>query len=142
VISNAPDVPSFQGTHDGVRGPRVQVFHESNNWNQFAKTVEALGEYFAKNMKYAGDMMPLTRDLTNPEATKPTAIAKGETDREIVFEWEKEMTDYITRKNVLNSNLKASYIIIWGQCSKPCVQKSSLRPIMKQKTPHVTASGC
>jgi len=38
------------------------------------------------------------RDLINPEATKPMAIAKGEMDREIVFEWEKEMTNYITQK--------------------------------------------
>jgi len=76
-----------------------QVFHESNNWNQFTKTVEALGEYSAKNMKYAGeDMMPLTRDLVNLEATKPVAIAKGKMDRAIVFEWEKEMNDYITQK--------------------------------------------
>jgi len=36
--------------------------------------VEALGKYFAKNLKYAGDMMPLMRDLVNPAATKPAAI--------------------------------------------------------------------
>jgi len=80
--------------------------------------VEALGEYFARNLKYAGDMMPLTRDLANPTVTKPAAIGQNETDRGIVFKWEKEMTDYITRKNVLASNLKAAYTIMWGQCSE------------------------
>jgi len=99
-------------------GHIFQVFHESNNCNQFARTVEALGKYFAKNLKYARDMMSLTRDLVNPEATKPADIGQNKTDRVIVFEWEKEMTNYITRKNVLASNLKAAYAIMWGQCSE------------------------
>jgi len=55
-------------------GHIFQVFHKSNNCNQFAQTVEALGEYFAKNLKYARDMMLLMRDLVNPAATKPAAI--------------------------------------------------------------------
>jgi len=33
-------------------------------------------------------------------------------DHNIVFKWEKEMTDYITCKNILESNLKAAYTII------------------------------
>jgi len=60
------------------------------------RTIKALGEYFAKNMKYVGDIMPLTRDLKNPEVSEPAAIAKTESDRQVIFKWEKEMTDYIT----------------------------------------------
>ena len=111
-----------------------QVFHESNNRNQFARTIEALGEYFAKNMKYAGDIMPLARDLKTPEVVEPSAIAKAETDRQIVFKWEKEMTDYITRKNVLESNLKAAYTIMWGQCSE------ALRMKVKSSSDYATKS--
>jgi len=117
-MATARASPAFKGHTMELGGHIFQVFHESNNCNQFARTVEALSKYFANNMKYARDMMLLTQDLVNPEAAKPVAIAKGKTDMEIVFKWEKEMTDYITQKNVLNSNLKASYIIIWGQCSK------------------------
>jgi len=54
----------------------------------------------------------------NPEATKLAAISQNKTDRAIMFKWEKEMTNYITQKNVLASNLKATYTIMWGQCSK------------------------
>jgi len=86
----------FKGHTAELGGHVFQVFHESNNRNQFAQTIEALGEYFAKNMKYAGDIMPLARDLKNPEVSEPTAIAQAETDRQIIFKWEKEMTDYIT----------------------------------------------
>jgi len=90
--------PAFKGHTMELGDHLFQVFHESNNQNQFAKTVEALGEYFAKNVKYTGDMILLTRDLVNPEATKPAAIDKAGTDRAIIFEWEKEMTNYITQK--------------------------------------------
>jgi len=55
-----------------------------------------LGEYFAKNMKYAGDIMPLARDLKNPEVLEPAVIAKAEMDWQVIFKWEKEMMDYIT----------------------------------------------
>jgi len=76
-----------------------------------------LSKYFARAMSYAGDIMPLARDLENPEVMEPTAIAKTETDCSI-FQWKKEMTNYILWKNMLESNLKAVYMSIWEQCSK------------------------
>ena len=36
------------------------------------------GEYFAKNMKYAGGIMPLSRDLKNPEGAQPAGIDEKE----------------------------------------------------------------
>jgi len=114
---------AFKGHTSELDGHIFQVFHKSNNRNQFARTMAALGEYFVKNMKYAGDIMPLARDLTNPEVLQPTPIDKTETDWNIVFTWEKEMMDYITQKNVLQSDLKAAYTIMWGQCSKALCAK-------------------
>jgi len=86
----------FKGHTAELGGHIFQVFHKSNNQNQFAQTIKLLGKYFAKNMKYAGDIMPLVRDLKNPEVLEPTTIAKTEMDRQVVFKWEKEMMDYIT----------------------------------------------
>jgi len=68
-------------------------------------------------MKYAVNIMLLARDLKNPEVVQPAAIDATETNWNIVFTWEKEMMDYITQKNILQSNLKAAYTIMWGQCS-------------------------
>jgi len=98
-VTTTRTFPAFKGHTTELGGHVFQVFHESNNQNQFTKMVEALGEYFAKNMKYEGDMMLLTQDLVNPEATKPVAIAQGKMDRAIMFKWEKEMTNYITQKH-------------------------------------------
>ncbi len=127
--------PNFKGHTAELGGHVFQVFHESNNRNQFTRTIEALGKYFTKNMKYAGDIMPLARDLKTPEVVEPSAIAKAETDRQVIFKWEKEMTDYITRKNVLESNLKAAYTIMWGQCSEALRAKVKSSATSRQHTP-------
>jgi len=37
-----------------------------------------------------GNIMPLTRDLKNPEVAKPASIGTMETDCNIVFKWEKK----------------------------------------------------
>ena len=47
-----------------MNGNVFQCFTENETKNQFNKTVEALGEYVAKNMKYAGDMMQLTKETS------------------------------------------------------------------------------
>jgi len=61
-------------------------------------------------------------------------ISSTETDRRIVFTWEKEMTNYILQKNVLESNTKAAYTIIWGQCSE------ALRAKVKSSSGYVSKS--
>jgi len=38
-----------------------QVFHKSENKNQFTRTVEALSKYFTKQMKYGGHHAPHQR---------------------------------------------------------------------------------
>jgi len=71
--------------------------------------------------------MLLTRDLKNPEVVELASIPSTEMDQNIVFTWEKEMMDYITCKNVLKSDLKVGYMIMWGQCSKAlCAKVKSL----------------
>jgi len=54
-------------------------------------------------MKYAGDILPLTHNLKGPEVTKPANIPADEKVHTVIFEWEKETTNYITCRNVLAS---------------------------------------
>jgi hypothetical protein len=42
-----------------MNGHVFERFHEGTKQGQFTKTVEALGEYIAKNIKNPGDMMCL-----------------------------------------------------------------------------------
>jgi len=43
-----------------MNGHVFQCFNERDNKKQFSKTVEILGEYIAKNLKYPGNLAPLT----------------------------------------------------------------------------------
>ncbi len=52
--------PIFKGHTTELGGHVFQVFHKSNNRNQFARMIEALGKYFAKNMKYTRDNLQET----------------------------------------------------------------------------------
>ena len=89
-----------------------------NDKRQFARTLEALEEYIAKNYKHAGDMMPLTRELKNPEIAEPANLPEGEKSRVKTILLEKQIAAYVTRCDILESNLQATYAVIWGQCSE------------------------
>ena len=47
-----------------MNGHVFQCFNECEDKKHFSKTVEALGEYIAKKLKYPGDMVSLTKDDT------------------------------------------------------------------------------
>ena len=101
-----------------MNGNVFQCFTENEAKNQFNKTVEALGEYVAKNMKYAGDMMQLTKELEQPTIEEPEELSDSETSKLKITLWERKVVSYSVRLDYLESNLKAAYAVIWGQCSE------------------------
>jgi len=57
------------------------------------------------------------------EIAKPTIVKPGELDPNKKSElvkalWNREVDGYFTRTGHIESNLKAIYAIVWGQCSK------------------------
>ena len=60
---NNTNAPILKGNSTKMNGHVFQCFNEGIGQNQFAKTVESLGEYIAENFKYPGDMMSLTKEL-------------------------------------------------------------------------------
>ena len=109
-----------------------QVFYECNDKRQFTRTIEALEEYFAKNLKHAGDMTTLTRELQNPTIEEPPDLPEEETSRLKVAIFEKKVAAYVTRCDILESNLQAAYAVIWGQCSE--AMKAKLQGLEKYNT--------
>jgi hypothetical protein len=112
----------FKGNTEGMNGHVFQCYTECSDKKQFSKTVEALGEYVAKNMKYPGDMSPLTKSTTpkTPKLPRPKALT-DEQKKDSVADaiWALELKAYIARRDYLEGNLKSAYVIIWGQCSEP-----------------------
>lgn len=115
--------PVFKGNTAEMNGHVFQCFNECDDKKQFTKTVEILGEYIAKNLKYPGDMTALTKDLTKPVLAMPNSLSEKETDLLLIEIWKKQVAQYCVRVEYLESNLKTTYAVIYGQCSEPMKAK-------------------
>jgi hypothetical protein len=71
-----------------MNGHVFQCFNECEDKKHFSKTIEALGEYIAKKLKYPGNMVSLTKDFVKPEIPKPTELEVSETNRLVIAIWE------------------------------------------------------
>ena len=125
---------TFKGNTKEMNGHVFQCFNECNDKKQFSKTVKAVGEYIAKKLKYPGDMDSLTKDLVLPTIPKPEELDPEETNLLVEAIWNKKVTSYCTRNNYLESNLKTTYAVIWGQCSEAMKAKLTSLDDFKTKS--------
>jgi len=110
-----------------MNGHVFQCFNERDDKKQFAKTVESLGEYIAKNLKFPGNLAPLTRDLTLPFIPRPQHLDDDERDPLTIAIWKKNVDSYCVRVDYLESNLKTVFAVIYGQCSE--LMKAKLKSL-------------
>ena len=124
----------LMGNTEGMNGHVFPCFNKCEDKKKFSKTVEALGEYIAKKLKYPGDMASLTKDFVKPEIPKPTELGVSETNRLVIAIWEKKVSAYCTRTDYLDSNLKTAYAVIWGQCSEAMKAKLTSLDVFETKS--------
>jgi hypothetical protein len=120
-----------------MNGHVFQCFNECNDKTQFSKTVEAVGEYIAKKLKYPGNMDSLTKDLVLPTIPESEELDPEETNLLVKAIWNKKVTSYCTRTNYLESNLKTAYAVILGQCSKAMKAKLTSLDDFKTKSHNI-----
>jgi hypothetical protein len=102
-----------------MNGHVFQVHSERPDPQQFGKTVEALGEYAAKNLKHFGDLVPFFKNLERPildpvdDPTPAEEASKGK-----MRDWENRCDRLFKRDTAIDDNLKSLYSIAWGQCSE------------------------
>ena len=108
----------FKGNTAEMNGHLFQCFDECSAKNEFARTVQALGEYVVKNLKQPGDMVSLTKSLTLPTIEVPDDLADDEESKFLIKVWEQQVTNYTNRLDLLKSNLRVVYTVIWGQCTE------------------------
>jgi hypothetical protein len=114
----------FKGHTKEMNGHVFECFQEGTKPSQFTKSLEALGEYIAKNVKNPRDMMSITDKLKAPVVPVPASLTKAETDDPLTFAlWKEQITDYSKRKGVIQQNTKAVFAVIWGQCSESMKDK-------------------
>jgi hypothetical protein len=104
----------FKGNTTEMNGHVFQTHDESNNKQQFFKTLEALQEYINKNLEHPGDVSTLCDDFTvvdvskhEPEDLDPSI--KSAAKRRI---WEKQLDHYVVRINTLGDNLLHLWSVI------------------------------
>jgi len=102
----------------GVNGHVFQCFNKWDNKKQFSKTVEILGEYIVKNLKYPGDLALLTKHLTLPTIPRPQLLDADEEDPLMIAIWKRNINSYCEWVDYLESNLKMIFAVVYGQCSR------------------------
>ena len=97
---------------------------DANRYNQadeYIKTVREIAEFVGANYEHGADVRQAIEEGIKPEFTKPVKPkpAKGTTDIDETDEmiWKKEVDYYVKRLTILESNLRKTYSLVWGQCS-------------------------
>lgn len=85
--ANAPK-GNFKGSTADMNGHVFECYEERGDRTQFPRTLEALGEYAAKTLKYPEDLKPIFRDtMLAPTLIEPADLPTGAVKREEVI-WE------------------------------------------------------
>ena len=102
-----------------MKGNVFQCHGEQPNRQQYTKTVGVLGELINKTFTYAQDVASVCDSFTITVLTIPTPLTVEEytTNMSMKLIWETSMKTYMKRVDQMETNLRAIYAIIWGQCS-------------------------
>ena len=102
-----------------MKGNVFQCHGESISKQQFLKTVGVLDEHINKTFDYPQDVASVCKTFKITPIAVPTNLEKsvyeGDMARRMI--WETTMKSYIKRTEKLESNTRAIYAIVWGQCS-------------------------
>jgi hypothetical protein len=110
---------TFFGNTDGMKGNVFQCHGETTNKQQFLKTVGVLDEHINKTFSYPQDIASVCKDFSLLALTQPANLTRKEYDEDMGKKmiWETNMKSYIKRTEMMESNVRAIYAIVWGQCS-------------------------
>ena len=102
-----------------MKGNVFQSHGESATKQQFLKTVGVLKEHIDKTFEYPQDVASICKSFEIVTLTMPANLEKSvyETDMAKRMIWETSMKTYMKRIDKMESNLRAIYAIVWGQCS-------------------------
>jgi len=109
---------SFKGNTDDMNGHVFQCKKESQDKQEYLKTVEALGEYISKTLDYPRDMAGLCKSYTIPVLIEPQDLTEEETKSETKkLIWKTKVTNFVKQEEIQEKNKQIVFSVIWGQCS-------------------------
>jgi hypothetical protein len=102
-----------------MKGNVFQCHGKSSTKQQFLKTVGVLEEHINKTFDYPQDVASVCKSFEIKPPTMPANLEKsvyeGDMGKRMI--WETAMKTYMKRIDKLESNTRAIYAIVWGQCS-------------------------
>jgi hypothetical protein len=117
--SNKETGTSFEGDTDGMKNIVFQCHGENTDKQQFPKTVGVLEEHINKTFSYPQDVASVCRSFEIVPLVQPEKLTKEEYNGDMgkKMMWETSMKMYMKRTDLMESNTRAIYAIVWGQCS-------------------------
>jgi hypothetical protein len=107
----------FKGTIKEMNGHVFQCHGESNEKNQFARTVEELSNYVGLHFKHnPDDIKKMIQNMADTVLTPPNDPAAN-ASQTLTLIWSKEVDLYVKKKDTYKTNKCALYSVVWGQCS-------------------------
>lgn len=106
--------PKFEGRLDALSGHIYDCsYRQADMYN---KTTKEIAMYVGRTYKFGNDAKLAIEHLGTPIFAIPPDPAEdaGRSDIRI---WEKEIDDYVRRKNTFTENMKSAFSVVWGQCS-------------------------
>jgi hypothetical protein len=102
-----------------MKGNVFQCHGENTDKQQFLKTVGVLEEHINKMFTYPQDAASVCKSFEVVTLVQPTNLSKEEYEGNMGKKmiWETSMKTYMKRVDLLESNTRAIYVIVWGQCS-------------------------
>jgi hypothetical protein len=109
----------FKGNTDGMKNNVFQCHGENTDKQQFLKTVGVLEEHINKTFTYPQDLASICRSFQITPLTQPANLTNKEYEEDMGkrLMWQTAMKTYMKRVDLLESNTRAIYAIVWGQCS-------------------------
>jgi hypothetical protein len=106
-----------------MKGNVFQCHGENTDKQQFLKSVGVLGEHINKTFTYPQDIASVCKSFEIVKLVQPKNLPKKEYEEDMGKKmiWETSMKTYMKRKDLLESNSRAVYAIVWGQ-SSPMMQ--------------------
>lgn len=123
-----------------MNGNVFQCHGENTDKQQFLKTVGVLGEHIDKTFTYPQDVASVCKSFKVTKLEMPKDLTPE--DYKVMGKrmvWEGSIKSYMKRSDYIDSNLRAIYAIVWGQCS-PMMQ-SKLESLENYETKS-TAGDC
>jgi hypothetical protein len=119
-----------------MKGNVFQCHGENTDKQQFLKTVGVLEEHINKTFTYPQDVTSVCKSFEVVTLVQPANLSKEDYEKDMGKKmiWETSMKTYMKRVNLLESDTRAIYAIVWGQCSPMMQSKVESLDALERKS--------